>query len=167
MKHLLVAVLAWVCACGGSKPSPTPGPGSSASAQVSAEHQDMISKMDTFLLDPSAGDPQQIMSWVSQSPAVTVVFDQRLLPLEEGLPEGANALLLTGFAAGSARSQLAAGVDRDDPVAGVRGALAVYGFLKSKNPAVSSPHLDELAARDAAGTLEAAVTERLAAPQPR
>jgi hypothetical protein len=65
MNHLLVAALALTCACGGSKPSPTPGPGSSASAQVSAEHQDMISKMDMFLLDPSAGDPQQIMIWVN------------------------------------------------------------------------------------------------------
>ena len=39
--------------------------------------------------------------------------------------------------------------------------LAVYKFLKSKNPAVSSPALDELLAREAAGSLDAAVAERL------
>jgi len=121
----------------------------------------MIATIDQFLRDPGAGDPQAILSFVRESPAVLVIFHQGLVAHDPRLPDGTDALLVAGFAAGNARSQLVSGVKRDSPVDGVRGMLAVYAFLKSKNAAVSSAHLDELAARAAEGTLEATVAERL------
>ena len=123
----------------------------------------MIAIIDQFLADPAAGDIQAIMRFSRDSSAVRVVFDQRLLPLTPSAPEGTDAVLLAAYAAGSMRPQLTTGVVGDSPVAGARALLSVYAFLKSKNPAIANPAHDELAARQAAGTLDAAVAERLAA----
>lgn len=121
----------------------------------------MIAKIDLYLRDPAVGDPAAIQSFVHDSSAVMVVFDRRLLPLTPELPDEANALLLVGFAAGNARAQLVSSFKQDSPVDGVRGMLAIYRFLKAKNPAISSATLEELLAGEASGRLDATVADRL------
>src|SRR5258705_11966593 len=117
---VLATVMVLTCACGGSTTSTPATTPNGPSPQLSAEDQNMIATMDQFLRDPGAGDPRAIMSFVIKSPAVQVVIDQRLVWPDPRLPDGADALLVAGFAAGSARRPPPPGVKRDSPVEGVR-----------------------------------------------
>jgi hypothetical protein len=164
---LSLAFLLFSFACGGTSPpgsaAPAPGQAAQPAGAPTSETHPMIATIDAFLTDPAAGDVKAILDFTRESDAVLVVFDQRLIPIDQaGLPEGVGTLLLAGFAAGDARAQLVSGNKADAPVDGVRGMLAVYRFLAARNPAVSIERLDRLIVREGAGQLEAAVAELLA-----
>jgi len=110
--------------------------------------------MERYLMSPFSGDGDQldkIRDFALQSHDVVIAIDELAVPfLKEDLDEGVKNLLMIGFVAGNAASQLRAGVRRDDLIAGMEGELQIYLQLKAlsttklKDTKVISPSLDAL-----------------------
>lgn len=154
----VVGVIGVVGVGGCRSPQPVP-------PVMAIRHPDMLAVMERFLaapLEAAPGDPRRITEFAVQNHDVLIVIDQVAMPfLSEDLDPEAQKLLLTGFVAGNAASQLRAGVRRDDLVAGIDGALKVYRVLKAaaattfRGRAMRSPGLDALLDLEAKGQLRA------------
>jgi tetratricopeptide (TPR) repeat protein len=157
MKGLALALVV-IMGCGSPAPAQAP-----KSPPATVKHSEMLAIMENFLASPFADPPlKKITEFVEQSHDVTVVVDVVTVPfVEEDLDEDAKGLLLAGFLAGDAASQLRSGVRGDDIVSGVEGALRIYLALKSraattlKDRRVVSPSLDALLEMQGNGQLRA------------
>jgi hypothetical protein len=165
MKYHLFCLALFAAACGAPPPAATPA-GETAGEAVQTEDgedADMIALIDRFLADPNVKDAKPIMDFMTNSPKVMVVIDQRLdVGHDSALNDDAKALLSAGFVAGNVRAQLESGVKENAPVDGVRGMLRVYAALKSKDEGLRAAAVDTLAEKEAAGTLEEHVKALLA-----
>jgi len=149
MKWLALLVIT-VLGCGSPPPAQHPANGATASSH--AKHPEMLAIMERYLMSPFAdGDAlDKIRDFTLQSHDVLIAFDELAVPfVEEDLDDGVKNLLVIGFAAGNAASQLRSGVRGDDLVAGVEGSLHIYIALKAlsttslKDKKVISASLDE------------------------
>lgn len=149
-------VIVMVAACGGSaqrRPVTPVTPAAAAPAETpTAELPDPgLAVLDGFLADPMHADAAPVLVLVSQRDDVAVIIPGDLMDdliALDGIDEELQGRLLTGFAAGDARPQLATGVKRDDFVAGLRGLLRVYRASGAR-----AAKLDDMAAHDDDGTL--------------
>jgi hypothetical protein len=66
-----------------------------------------------------------------------------------------DALLLTGYVSGNMREQLVKGRSADEPEAGLRGVLTVYGIVRTRVRNYYVPEVDAWSAAVAAGRLRA------------
>ncbi len=136
-------------------------PASSASSKAepaaAASHSEEIAMLEAFLAEPNKETGRKAMRFVMNSPDVTVVVRQGLVPA------GDHELLIVGFMAGNARAQLIAGKNQDAPLEGVRGMLETYKRLQRQDPKVRSGLLDELGALDQPA-LESRVNEIASEP---
>jgi tetratricopeptide (TPR) repeat protein len=161
MKWLALLVIA-VLGCGSPPPAKHPGNGATASSNV--KHPEMLAIMERYLMSPFAdGDVlEKIRDFALRNDDVTIAIDEVAVPfLGEDLDEGVGNLLIIGFVAGNAASQLRSGVRGDDLIAGVEGELRIYLALKAlsttdlKDKKVISPSLDALLALQGKGELHA------------
>ena len=164
MRYWFVAVFILGCAGGGTSAvpvapteaaAPRATPGTAAAADP-----EMVATIDEFLRSPDKSTAATILVRASNDDGVIVKMPGEIMSLLTGpdIDEDTSAMLLAGFIAGSVRPQYATGVKRDDFVASVRGVLTVYQRLGAR-----SPQLDEAAARDRDGTLDAWARDWLAA----
>jgi hypothetical protein len=156
-------------AVGFASPPPAPPPAATrtvarSTATSSGKHPEMLATMERYLTAPLSSDDalEKIRDFVLQSPDVTIAIDELAVPfLNEDLDEGVKNLLMIGFVAGNAASQLRSGVRGDDLIAGVEGELQIYLVLKAlsttqlKDKKVISPRLDALLALQGKGKLRA------------
>jgi hypothetical protein len=135
-----------------------------STAPSSVKHPEMLATMERYLTSPFSSDDalDKIRDFVLQSPDVTIAIDKLAVPfLDEDLDEGVKNLLMIGFVAGNAASQLRSGVRGDDLIAGLEGELHIYLALKAssttrlKDAKVISPRLDALLALQGQGKLRA------------
>ncbi len=71
------------------------------------------------------------------------------------LIRGLDALLLTAYVSGNMREQLVRGRSADQPEAGLRGVLTVYGVIRSRVVDYRVPEVDAWSQASAAGQLTA------------
>jgi tetratricopeptide (TPR) repeat protein len=136
----------------------------------------MLAIMERYLASPLDGDPDdldRIRVLGERSPDILIEIDAPSLPfLAEDLDLGVKQLLLTGFIAGNAASQLRAGSRHPDVFAGVTGELKIYRALKAlaatklKDRKVISAGLEALLDLEARGQLRAHLDQVLARPRP-
>jgi hypothetical protein len=119
----------------------------------------MLAAIDRFLaapLDATRDDTTRLIRFITESPDVMVTLTAQVGRwTTEGVVEDARPLLLLGFLAGNAGSQLRSGKKGDDVHAGVDGVLKVYRALKTKR--VTSPALDQFLELEKQGKLSAYV----------
>jgi hypothetical protein len=166
MRYRLLAVFVIGCASSPTASTPTalsqlaPAEPAAAPSTNGAIDLEMVASIDGFYAAPTRDAAAPILSRIADDEGVTVKIPGQLMSLltGPGIDEDTSGLLLTGFTAGVARPQYATGIKRDDFLAGLRGLLSVYRAL-----GVTSAQLDEAAARDRAGTLDAWAHDWLAA----
>ncbi len=143
-----------------SDATPTSDTTPSTDDTASPESAAALADIEAFFADPSMDTARPVVRFVTDSPAVVVVF--RAPFTEVGADDDRSPLVLAAFAAGNARAQLRAGEKRDMPVEGVRGVLAVYAKWKESQPDLQLPALEDFARAEAEGTLDAAVEAAMA-----
>jgi len=162
---ILGAILDGAVGCGSPPPAQQPAATRTvarSTAPSSVKHPEMLATMERYLMSPFSSDDEldKIRDFVLQSPDVTIAIDELAVPfLDEDLDEGVKNLLMIGYVAGNAASQLRSGVRGDDLIAGVEGELQIYLVLKAfsttqlKDAKVISPRLDALLALQGQGKL--------------
>jgi len=162
---ILGAILDGAVGCGSPPPAQQPAATRTvarSTAPSSVKHPEMLATMERYLMSPFSSDDEldKIRDFVLQSPDVTIAIDELAVPfLDEDLDEGVKNLLMIGYVAGNAASQLRSGVRGDDLIASVEGELQIYLVLKAfsttqlKDAKVISPRLDALLALQGQGKL--------------
>ena len=112
-----------------------------------------------FQADPLAafqrGVTKTIVAFTEASPAVLVRLSNKVVPwIAKWKMDDRNNILLTAYVAGNTESQLRSGKKEDDPVAGVRQAIATYRQLQQADPAFRLEELEALIVLEKEGRLK-------------
>lgn len=135
-------------------------------AEKSVSKDEALKAIEVFEKDPSSTEgftaASTIMAFAKTSDAVKLSLSKAVVPWLKGkdAPDAdTRGMLLTAYIAGNVRSQLANGKAADDVYAGWQQVIATYDQLHQINSTVKVTEIDDLKAKEKAGTLRAYAAE--------
>lgn len=158
MKHLLAAFLLGLLILLGLQ---------TAQADKAVSRDAVRKAIELFQQDPSSvgglSAASSIMAFAKSSDAVHISISKAVAPWlkSQDAPDAdTRSILLAAYVAGNVRSQLDSGKAQDDVYAGWQQVIATYDQLRQINPTVKMPEIDDLKAKEKAGTLRAYAAAR-------
>jgi hypothetical protein len=117
-----------------------------------------IAVLEKSVLSPEAGAAAATVTrFGEESEEVMITLGQETLPWVQGTsgPDASTrALLMAVYFAGNIKSQLAKHRPEDDPYSGWLAVIKAYQEIRSKRPRLQIPEIEELIAKEKAGTLK-------------